>query len=1105
MKKFLLACFIFFGFFFNATAQEIKVSGKITDSKDGSAIPGANIRVKNSNRGAITDANGNFDLVSTTANDTLIVSFISYTTKEVGLGGRSIVNVQLDPEASELKEVVVTGFQEVDRKIFTGAAVNVKMSDIKATGMTDASQMLEGKVAGVTVDNVSGTFGTSPKIRIRGNTSISGDSQPLMVVDGVILEDLNAVTANDIISGNASTLTASSIAGINPDDIESFQILKDASATALYGTRAKNGVIVITTKKGKSGQTKVSYSGGFSFHIRPTYNRYDIMNSGDEMSVYREMNQKGLIDITTSVKAQNYGSMGKMFDLISQHQLPPGNGVSGLNEDFLNKYENANTDWFKVLFRNLSLQQQHSVSFTTGTEKQNSYYSLSFLNDAGQTIADKVKRFTGTAKNSFSLSKKLILDVKLVGSYRDQRVPGTQNRDFDPISGRFKRDFDINPLSYALNTARSIRPYDDDGNFEYFRRNYAPFNILKELQLNYININVGDISNQIDLHYDIKENLVFKSTVQGRYATTKREQIINENSNQAEAYRADGTQYIQESNPLLYKDPNNADQPTVVLPEGGFNNLDEDELKYFYIRNSLNWSHTFNAVHNVNVYGGQEIKYTNRMSRRATGIGVVYEDGGVVHTDPRMIDFLNSQGISTYALAIDHERFAGLFLNAGYSFKDKYIFNGTVRYDGSNRLGKSRSARYLPTWNISGAWNLINEDFAQQLAWLSNLKLRGTYGLTANLGPNTSALLNIKSGVTIRPTDVETYLFIQDLENSNLTWEKLKELNVGVDFAFFNNTITGSLDVFHRNCFDLIGVYQTSGVGGASYKNGNYANMKSHGFEFSISTTNLTLKDFRWTTILNLGYARDVITKLDYNPRLGDAIVRGGAAVQGGPHRGLYSTKFAGLDSRGIPTFNDGTGEIVHNIDLQDRDNINVALKYEGSAEPRGAAGLGNTFSYKRLALSVFFSCKFDYKIRLDDSFSPRYTDYSSMSRSFVNRWEVPGDETKTNIPVILDKSIVEGNDSDLLSAYDLYNKSTVRVADGTYVRLKSVRLTYSIANKICKRIGASNAQLSVEGQNLALVISDKKLNGQDPEFFSSGGVALPQPKLITTAITIGF
>jgi TonB-linked SusC/RagA family outer membrane protein len=998
---------------------------------------------------------------------------------------------------------VVTGFQEVERKLFTGSAVSLKMSDARNVGMSDASQMLEGKVAGVTVDNVSGTFGTTPKIRIRGNTSINGDTQPLWVVDGVILEDLNSVSADDIITGNANTLTASSIAGINPDDIESFQVLKDASATALYGTRAKNGVIVITTKRGKSGQTRVNYSGNFSFHLRPSYDQFDIMNSVDEMSVYREMYEKGLIDITTSVKAQNYGSLGKMFALISDHELDWGpNGT--LNEEFLNKYETANTDWFDILFKDYSLQQQHSISFTSGTEKSNSYYSISYLNDNGQTIADNVQRYAGSAKNSFYFSNKLSLDLKLNANYRDQQVPGTQNRDFDPTTGRYRRNFDINPLSFSLNTSRAIRAYEDNGSLEFFRRNYAPFNIVEELGYNYINIKVGDISTQADLTFNILDNLTLRSTVQGRYATTKREHIIHERSNQAEAYRADDTQYIQDSNPLLFKDPDDPGaQPKIVLPEGGFNNVNEDELNYFYVRNSLNWSHDFNK-HSINILAGQEIKFTDRTSRRADGIGVVYENGGIVNTSPLMIEFLNQQGISIYALSEDHERFAGLFINGGYSFNEKYIFNGTLRYDGSNRLGNSRDARYLPTWNVSGAWNIDKEGFFN-VSFFDFLKLRATYGLSANLGPNTSALLNIQSGVTLRPTDVETYLYIEDLENSDLTWEKLKEFNVGIDFGVLNSRITGTVDAYLRNSYDLIGLFQSGGIGGKEFKNGNYADMESKGLEFSINTLNWKSPNFTWTSSFNIGYSRDHITRLEFNPRLADAIVQGGAAVLGGPRRGLFSTKFAGLDGRGIPTFYDDNGEVVYNYNLQDRDNLTSILQYEGPAEPRGAGGVGTIFTYKGLSLNIFFSFKFDYKIRLDDAFSPRYTDFSSLSKSFVNRWVVPGDEDFTNIPVILDRSIVEGGNADLSSAYDLYNKSTVRVADGSYVRLKTVRLSYNIPPAWVKKIGATTAQLFVEGQNLWLLYSDKLLNGQDPEFFSAGGVALPQPRLLTTAITIGF
>ena len=1106
MTKYLLLLFGIAGWS-AALAQDLTVRGKVTSAQDNENLPGVNVAIKGTTRGTITDIDGNYQLSVPSESDTLIFSFIGYVPLDVPVGGRSSLDVELREEVQELGEVVVTGFQEVERKLFTGAAALVKMEDIRQPGMVDASRMLEGQVAGVTVDNVSGTFGTAPKIRIRGNTSINGDNQPLYVVDGVILEDLTQVNADDIVTGDPSTVTASSIAGLNPDDIASYQVLKDASATALYGTRAKNGVIVITTKRGKSGQLRVNYAGNFSTNLRPEYRQFDILNSGDEMSIYREMYEKGLIDITTSVRAQNYGVLGKMFTQISEHRIPWGTDGT-LNEKFLNRYENANTDWFGVLYRDFSLQQQHSVSLTAGNENYNSYYSLSYLNDNGQTIADGVQRYAGSVRNSFFFSDRFSLDLKLNASYRQQQLPGTTDRDFDPITGEYKRDFDINPFSYATNTSRSIRPYNEDGSLEFFRRNYAPFNILEELQYNYITIRVADISAQTDINFQLTDHLKFNSILQGRYASTNREHVIHERSNQAEAYRADGTQYIQESNSLLFNDPNDPGAlPKVVLPEGGFNYLDEDYLVNFYVRNSLQWSRTFGQIHEVNLLAGQEIKYTDRGSRSASGIGVVYENGGIVNTDPNIVDFLNRQGVELYELSEDRERFTGLFLNGGYSFREKYIVNATVRYDGSNRLGRSQTARYLPTWNVSGAWNVDQEAFFK-VAPINYLKLRATYGLSANLGPDVSALLNLRSDVTLRPSDVETFLYIDDLENRNLTWEKLKEFNAGLDYGILGERITGSLDYYRRDAFDLIGVIQTSGVGGVAEKLGNYADMEAQGFEVSINTLNYYTPAFSWTTNFNIGYTRDRITRLDFDPIIAEAIKPEGAAVLGGPRRAIYSTKFAGLDARGLPTFFDATGERVYGYNIQERKDLLDILRYEGPAEPQGGGGFSNRFTYKNFSLNVLLTYKIGYKIRLNDAFQSNYTDFSSFSREFINRWVVPGDEEITDIPVILDSRFVGNEASETFpdgDPYSLYNKSTVRIADGDHVRLKSVQLSYSFPERIAQRIGATNARLSVAGQNLLLLYSDPRLNGQDPEFFASGGVALPQPQQVTVSLNVGF
>ncbi|MFY0600431.1 MAG: SusC/RagA family TonB-linked outer membrane protein [Cyclobacteriaceae bacterium] len=1079
-----------------------KLSGQVTDENNES-LPGVTVQIQNTTEGTITDFDGNFTL-NASKGDKISFTMVGMETQVISIKNFAPVSIKLKESATQLTEVVITGFQELDRKLFTGASESLKMDEISLAGATDVSRMLEGRAAGVTVDNVSGTFGAAPKIRIRGNASINGDNQPLIVVDGVILENLSNVNIDDFISGNANTLTSSSIAGLNANDIESTEILKDASATAIYGARAANGVFVITTKKGKSGKLRVNYSGNYSVLLRPTYNQFDILNSAEEIEVYRELNDKGLINIGSSVRAQNYGALGKMYALIANHELEWGRG-GGLNEEFLNIYENANTDWFDVLFNDFALQQQHSLSFTAGSEKSNSYYSISFLNDEGQTIADNVQRVTGTARNTYFISDKFSFGLKLSASYRDQHVPGTRNREFDPITGRFSRGFDINPYSYSLNTARSIRPYDDNGNLEYFRRNYAPFNIIEELDLNFIDITVSDFSAQTNFDVTPSDNISVNGVFQARYATTRQDHTVHENSNQAEAYRANGTQFIQDANNFLFRDPDNPGlNPVVVLPQGGFNYLDQTNLLNFFARVSANWSKTLSGVHEVNVLVGQEVRYTDRSSSSATGLGVIYGSGGIVVTDPNIIEFFNLQNIDYYTLSKTSDRFLGSFLNGGYAYKQKYIANFTVRYDGSNQLGRSKQARYLPTWNVSGAWNLTNERFIN-VSFLDEVKVRATYGISGNLPPNASALLNLQSDVSIRPTDVEPYLFIEDLTNTELTWEKLKELNIGMDFLMFEGRIGGSLNYYQRKAFDLIGVVQTSGIGGQGLKVGNFADMKIDGVEVTLTTENFpTSSPVKWTTGINMGYSIDKITRLDFGPRLTDAIGQNGAAVLGGPRRGLFSARFAGLNVSGIPTFFDENDEEVFQYDLQDRDNLTTILKYEGPTEPRGAGGISNTISYKNFTLSALISFKFDYKIRLNDAYFSSYTDFDALPGDLVNRWAVPGDENLTNIPVILQRGFAQQS-GDIAQAYNLYNKSTERAADGSYARLRSVRLSYALPSSFISKLGISSTSVGIEGQNLALLFVDDKLNGQDPEFFSSGGVSLPQPRMITFSLNVGL
>lgn len=292
MNKYITFLIILIGLSNSAFPQTDIIRGKVTSTTDGTGLPGVNIIIEGTSQGTTTDLEGNYSLEAKPG-VVLLFQMVGMQTVKIEVINQTTIDVDMEEERQLLEGVVINGFREMDRNLFTGSAKRVDMEDIDVRSETDVSRMLEGQVAGVSVDNLSATFGTTPKIRIRGNTSLNGNNQPLFVVDGVILEDLTAVNTEDFISGNANTIVSSSIANINPNDIESIQVLKDASATAIYGARAANGVIVINTKGGRSGDLQVNYSGNFSFKLPPTYQQFDLLNSAEEMSVYRELFEKG--------------------------------------------------------------------------------------------------------------------------------------------------------------------------------------------------------------------------------------------------------------------------------------------------------------------------------------------------------------------------------------------------------------------------------------------------------------------------------------------------------------------------------------------------------------------------------------------------------------------------------------------------------------------------------------------------------------------------------------------------------------------------------------------------------------------------------------------
>jgi TonB-linked SusC/RagA family outer membrane protein len=1102
------------------TKADIIIKGRIRTKADGLPFPGVSIREKGAKNAVSTNANGEYRIV-VQPGATLVFSSIGYKSIEIVIGGQVVVDLSMEEDTGQLKEVnvVSTGYQSIDRKLFTGSATLVKASDAQRNGVPDISRMLEGQVAGVSVQNVSGTFGAAPKIRIRGATSISGDNKPLWVVDGIILEDVVNISNDALSTGDANTLIGSSVAGLNPDDIESFTILKDANATAQYGARAMNGVIVVTTKKGRvtDGAPKISYTGNFTTYLKPSYNSFDILNSADQMSVMMELENKGYFQHTGASRGSDGGVFYKMYNALYNYNETSDsfelrNDVNS-RVGFLTRYANANTDWFDVLFKN-SLLQEHSLSLNSGTEKFQTYASTSYLHDSGQTLGNSVDRFTGNYRANFKLSKKFSGELLMNGSVRDQRAPGTLERNSDPVYGTFSRDFDINPYSYALNTSRAITAFDTNGNREFFTRNYSPFNILSELDNNYLKLGQIDFKVQAGIKYKILPSLTYSVDGAYRFVKTERQHYILENSNMAMAYRATQDATTIGSNKYLYSDPDNPDGlPVSVLPEGGFYNTTTDNLKNYYFRQNLEYDATFNEDHRFNVFSSMEVRFADRQTENFDGVGYQYSNGGIVNPAYKYFKWGQESGYPYFGMGNTYDRFTGFLAKASYAYKEKYKINATTRYDGSNKMGSSKTARWLPTWNISGGWNIDQESFWPKNNIVTTTSFRATYGLVANLGNANNSAAVYYNQITRRPyeNEKETATYISSLANSELTWEKLKELNLATDIGFLNERLVLTLEYYKRDIFDLIGAIRTSGIGGQYEKIANYGDMKAHGFEFTLAGNVFNGDKFKWRMNLNLGYNTNEITRLDVNPSIFNLVGADGGAIQGHSQRGLYSVQFAGLDhNTGYPKFIDETGNVNAYVNLQS--NEVGHLKYEGPVDAPYNGGFYNQFRYKNFSLSALFTFSKGNFVRLAQVYSSSYPDLYSMSKDMLNRWVMPGDEAFTNVPALLDPfansqsitnpdgSVVEG-----VYPYNLYNFSTERVAKGDFIRFKQISVSYEIPKRIASKFAMSNASISLVGNNLALLYSDKRLNGQDPEFFGSGGVAIPIPKQYTVSLKVGF
>ncbi len=521
--------------------------------------------------------------------------------------------------------------------------------------------------------------------------------------------------------------------------------------------------------------------------------------------------------------------------------------------------------------------------------------------------------------------------------------------------------------------------------------------------------------------------------------------------------------------------------------------------------------------HDIKAFSFAEIRYADRTTNPFQGYGIQYDKGNQIFTNPLIFNKLINEGNNYFSLLNRYDRGLTFSLSGTYGYAGKYIINAVVNYEGSNTSGKNSNAQWLPTWNVGVKWNIDKEDFMDYGNNISSLAIRASYGLTAKMNEkaiNSNAVFKNYILNRFNFDDRENALSILHLENRDLTWEKMYELNIGLDIGLFDNRISTTIDVYQRNSFDLIDLIRTSGIGGEYYKYANFGDMRTRGVELSINSKNINNDDFKWHTNLSVSYMNQKITRLINTPNTFDMVSGTGRGnIVGFPKGSLFSFNYQGTNSLGLPTFdfglyplNQGNYSNIAGADFLDTQYSKSYLIYHGPTEPDFTGGISNTFSYKGWEFSFFITAQAGNKIRLNPSFDPAFADLNVFSTEYYKRWLKPGDELTTDVPALPSKDLIKliGQEN-IEKAYNTYNYSQIRVADGSFVRMKNISLAYNFSKEIANTINAKTLTFRFQMTNPFLIYSDSRLRGQDPEYYRTGGVALPTPKQFTFTVNIGF
>lgn len=1051
----LLVCTI------QAVAQERVITGVVMDGdlKDEPLI-GATVGKGSGkvNTGTITDYEGRFTLPVDADTKVLTVSYIGYTSQTITLKeGVNEYKIELMPDAHSISEVVVTGYQRIDRRKLTAAVSTLNISDEAVGAVKNIDQALAGQIAGLASVSSSGAPGAPMKIRIRGTASINGTQEPLWVLDGIPLEGTDIPAIEDL--NDIDDMYQTSIAGINPSDIDNITVLKDAAATAIYGARAANGVIVITTKKGKEGRPVINFSAKYTYSPRVDIDRLNLLNASEKVDL-----ELGLLASDYTYRS-NKGDVSSIINRLGEADAYKNGGWNALSptaQAQINALRTMNTDWNDILFRS-ALNQEYNASVSGGSERANYYTSVGFYDEKGTVKGVDNNRFNMTLKTDYRVNKLLKIGASVYANQRKQNGYLTDTNGF------------TNPVYYSRLANPYFRPFDADGSYLYDinvqgkEDSSLNFNIFEERANTHNRRKDRSVMAIFDGELRFNPNLKLTSQFGLQYDNYSLSKYAGENSYAMRKEKLNAT----------YSYP---DGKRTIFPDGGTHKTTEYHSFQWTWKAMLEFTKRFNEIHDVELMGGTEIRHIDASSIYSAAYGY---DARTLTTQP--VVFPSESMAESYPLHREtslENAYVSWFATGSYTLLHRYTLGASIRFDGSDVFGVAKKYRYLPLYSVSGLWRVHEEKFMKDVRWMNNLSLRASYGIQGNIDKNTSPYLIGTFGKTsILPNHTEQVISPETAPNPDLRWEKTKNVNLGLDASFFNNVLSLSVDYYYRRSTDLIGMRMLPLETGFSATTINWASMENRGWEIALGSRNIYTKNFKWTTNLNLGF--------NTNKIINETVAENATypSRQGYPVGAIFAYKTAGLDAEGYPLFVNADGLTVTAEEFMSLNRFGASslsaekqrnlYTYMGTTDPKVAGGFINHLEYKNWQLGINFVFNLGMKVRVQPTYSPTNYDRGlNTNRDILQRWTSAN--TNTTLPRLMTGGMRTAEYIQY-SEYNIYSMLDTWVRNNSYMRLQSLRLGYKLPSAWLAKVGITAASVSLEGRNLFVVASDYT-NYLDPE-----------------------